>query len=150
MRLGAIWAWVAFSLLGVLMTCLGAGVLHDARLSTRWPTAEGTIVLSQIEPYTDSDGHTHDRANVVYEYVVDGTVYSGTKIAFGKYNVPPERLLSKHPPGAAVSVYYDPDDPAVAVLEPGTSWESYGPLVAGVIFLGVGLGTILWRAVSAG
>lgn len=72
-------------------------------------------------------------------------------VSFGRYSGDPDQVMRRHPAGRPVTVYYDPLHLAVAVLEPGTSWESYGLLIASVVFIAVGIiGVISWYRVSAG
>jgi len=52
--------------------------------------------------------------------------------------------LSKYPVGRKVKVYYNPDDPVIAVLEPGASWESYQAFVLGILILIVDIGVIVY------
>jgi hypothetical protein len=51
-----------------------------------------------------------------------------------------EAIVARYPVGQMVTVYYTPDDPAKAVLEPGLSLKAFFTLSLGLVFLGVGGG----------
>lgn len=71
--------------------------------SSRWPSVEGQIVSSnEYEDYFDT----------TYEYMVDGTKYTGSSST--GYDV-----------GKKVTIYYDPTHPGVSVLSKG-EMEFYG------------------------
>lgn len=65
-------------------------------------------------------------ANVQYAYAVDGIEYSGGSIetldgsTSSRSSV--KKTLRKYAVGTKVPVYYDPEFPNTAVLEPGTSF----------------------------
>jgi hypothetical protein len=93
----------------------------------RWPTAAGTITSSEVE--TETGDHDERRvrlhsAAITYTYEVGGKSYESDQIELGgtrETNRPGEfeRLVARYPMGKRVTVYYDPDDPATATLEPG-------------------------------
>lgn len=49
-----------------------------------------------------------------------------------------QNLVKQYPPGKTIEVYFNPNDPTVAVLRPGTSWFSVYFIFSG-LFLGFGL-----------
>ena len=62
-----------------------------------------------------------------FSYVVDGVTYEGSEAAKLDHR-------DLYFPGDTISVWYDPADPSVALLEPG-DW--YNPLFVTVMSLGV-------------
>ena len=56
-----------------------------------------------------------------YSYDVSGMWYQGDAVQFGPRQVSSKELIfaqaKKYPPGTAITVHYDPDDPATSVLE---------------------------------
>ncbi|MBN1120785.1 MAG: DUF3592 domain-containing protein [Anaerolineae bacterium] len=133
------------------VTSLGIGIfnLQSARGSTSWPTVEGTIKESEVfEYYTDTAMY---QALVSYSYVVDNTRYTGMTVGYevgGSSNPAPQReIVERYPVGSKVTVYYDPNDPQIAVLEPGAKGSIWGPVIRGTLLLFIGL---IGGAVAAG
>jgi hypothetical protein len=84
---------------------------------------------------------------VSYEYQVLGQSYTGAKVAFGvaksyRFRSQAENALAYYPLDSQVTVYYDPSNPAEAVLERKVGDTSKTPFVKSlgviVIFLGLG------------
>ena len=48
-------------------------------------------------------------------------------------------IAARYPKDAKVTVYYRPDKPAVALLEPGVPARAWLVLLAGVVFLAAGV-----------
>jgi hypothetical protein len=139
-------------LFGGVFTVIGGGMLLwgildsiKAAESESWPTVQGAIVTSQVASSTDSDGDTTYYADIVYSYRVSGTVYEGDRVVFGEGSTSDydamQEVADRYPARRTVTVYYNPDDPADAVLEPGFNWWLMLPLGIGVIFALVGIGT---------
>ena len=85
---------------------------------SQWPSTMGTVMMSTIERRSSSDGYS-DYPVVQYSYQVSGQPYQSMKLAPG-----PEvggtgagKVVAKYPPGAQVMVFYNPQNPADAVLE---------------------------------
>ena len=91
-----------------------------ARASGAWPTVPGKVERSRVEKAATQYG-TNYRLALAYRYQVGGRDYEGDRVEFGPRRVDSqdliERLAEKYPAGAQVTVHYDPDDPANAVLE---------------------------------
>jgi hypothetical protein len=109
---------------GVQSVVYGARIIQDARVSLSWPTVRGQVTESTVST-DNSDGFIEYRASVTYEYTVGGQQYVGSRICFLDEIFPdPEPArdrAAQYPVGASVDVFYRPDDPWDAVLEPGAS-----------------------------
>ncbi len=99
-------------------------IAEEAEASKNWPTVEGVITHSELIKSRDSDGKDMYSASVRYEYSVDNKKYSdsGIRVTDSKTNVKSsvKKTLKKYAKGTHVTVYYDPEFPGTAVLEPGT------------------------------
>ncbi len=102
----------AFILFGIFGAAASFGDLRTGLQSVSWPSTEGRIIRS-----VRRRGNTRLKS-VEYEYRVDGVTYAGSRVAFMRipYSEPPYKTYRT---GQAVTVRYDPDDHALAVLEPG-------------------------------
>lgn len=130
-------AWVAY-------TNFSKPMAEEAEATESWPTAPGVITSSEIDQY-DSDGTTMYSAEINYDFTVDDKPYNGNRITINSGNTSTSSIkevkkdLQKYPVGANVTVYYDPELPNNAVLEPGADFLTYlikyGPFV--FVFFGV-------------
>ena len=117
----------------------------DAR---HWPTAEAVVLSSDMTTHFDtSDGVSGGGgptfgAAVTYSYSVDGIGYESDRVSFGSYSSSDsdhaETILARYPVGASVTVHYDPEDPAEAVLEPGYAGGHTIIFIVGGTFVAVG------------
>jgi len=105
--------------------------LRRALASTTWPHAEGEIVGSDVhvDGYHE-DGEAQLRTVIRYRYDVGGQTYHGERVFFGddlalRFAGPGKRRLAAYPIGTRVGVAYDPQQPRVAVLEPGGNVAAY-------------------------
>jgi hypothetical protein len=78
----------------------------------------------------------------MYDFVVEGTTFSGDCVAFGDYgssNPSHARgIVNEYPQGKAVTVYYMQEDPEVSVLEPGVKGQAWFLPLFGLVFFVVG------------
>lgn len=138
-----------FVIIGLVLLFIYFRSLLKVRASQTWPTAPGTVLQSWVRESrsTDSDGGDSYsyHPEVHYQYQVMGTEYQGSKIAFGPKvggRSRAEKTIEKYPAGANVTVYYQPDNPANAVLERSISKVT---LVLGIaMFLGGVFIYLLW------
>ncbi len=100
----------------------------------RYLATTGTVAASRLDVSSDSDGTSYGIA-VRYEYAVGGETYSGDRFAFGEVKTPErdywQGVVDRHPPGAAVTVYYDPERPGESVLH----LEIHGSLWLKLLFM---------------
>lgn len=132
-----------FLVIGGAMAFWGLNILGDARASASWPTAEGRVVSSQVEYSTDSEGGDSYQPEVTYAYTVAGVQYSGHQIKFGENSYSSRRqaeeIAGRYSVGNSVAVYYEPENPQKAILEPGVTAGSYIVFSVGAIFVLVSL-----------
>lgn len=137
--------------LGIIFALVGAAIffffalppLQYSATSKSWPSVPGTITKSEVQVFK-RDGNTHYQPDIAYSYTVEGKKYTASKITVGDgaldNNVSKaKRLQAEYPAGKEVDVYYDPDLPESAVLQPGT--KSGDLMLAGIsaLFFFVGL-----------
>jgi len=140
--------------LGIIFALVGAAIffffalppLQYANSSKSWPTVQGTVTRSEIDVWS-SDGRTHYEPKIAYNYIVDGKKYTSSQIKAGDpapdNNVTnAKRLQAEYPVDSEVTVYYDPELPESAALQPGSNGIDYLPAAMCGIFFFVGLITL--------
>jgi hypothetical protein len=150
---------VVFTIVGYFVAFhFGKPILDNAKASTQWPKVDGVIASSEVAKSKDSDGDTMYSAEVVYKYEVEGRKLESDNVFFGGDYSSSSRsdasgTVNRYPTGKEVEVYYDPDDPSKAVLEPGAKWMSYMVYGIGMVFFVVGLlvviGPLCYLALAA-
>jgi hypothetical protein len=137
---------------------LAADYVRTRRLasaSLRWPTASGRVTHCDVIEEIIEEKTEHDNrpttSKLVHRYQIDlryayrvgkrdfigtevdwnGTMISGLREAA-------EEAAAKYRPGKSVQVYYDPDQPGQAVLEPASRGGALGPLIGAAVCAVVG------------
>ena len=145
LRVEAIFGWCFVGLfvalaLGLASLAYRSSVL--ARRSLAWPTTEGRVKTARATPR----GLSFYQLSITYHYEVGDSSYCSSRIAFGSDLVfgssAARHAMESCPIGEAVTVYYNPRNPRLAVLEPGQAnigpylFNGLAGLVAGVIVAG--------------
>ena len=92
------------------------------RDASDWVATPGVVLSSAVQVRRVA-GQSRKIPAVVYQYVVGGHPYQGFRVRLGeqlgsvRFAGGAERLVQKYPTGAQVVVYFDPENPAEAVLE---------------------------------
>jgi hypothetical protein len=128
-------------LLGTVIGVQQGWPAYRGSRTNRWPHVDGRITESNAQEYVV--GVTHERAhywspNVCYEYTVNGQLFTGTTIAYGR-SYSRQRaieLTGRLHPGTKVTVYYDPNAPSRAVLERGANDVQ-------ILYAGIGAATVV-------
>jgi hypothetical protein len=114
LSLGALAAWFVFR------------DRRRGRSALSWPATQGRIIESRVEEKCLPGDRPNVRfaPRIAYEYVVDGRSYRSERVAFGEvfWSLAPQGAAAKvarYPAGSEVTVYYDSQRPAEAVLERG-------------------------------
>jgi hypothetical protein len=108
--------------------------------SASWPATQGVIVETNLVHAYGMKGMDGYLPGLQYRYTVGGQAYLGTRIDFHTQDhmyTPgyAESWLLKYPPGRTVTVYYDPKDPRITILEPGIKSEQRWIFYLGLMYL---------------
>jgi hypothetical protein len=149
---GTVWilGWSAGTLFFAWMTV--RGIVMQARAAD-FPSTQGTVLDSRVETHHDNEDGTSYTAKARYAYVVHGHRYESGKLRFGMTSggrKASESFVRQHPPGSPVTVFYDPANPALALLEPGVSGIDLFAIIFLTPFLIIMLcsWTVAFRAVA--
>lgn len=100
---------------------IGAGIVRQLLTLSYTPTP-GRITASELKSESDSDGTTY-RAKISFTYTVAGREYQGDRWRFGEWSSgscsAAQAMVNRFPAGSAATVYYDPANPARAILVAG-------------------------------
>ncbi|MFZ3360062.1 MAG: DUF3592 domain-containing protein [Xanthobacteraceae bacterium] len=114
------------------------GLKADA--SKKWPTASGTVTASALEKVPDN--RWRYRAALQYGYRVRGKDYQSSRVFWGGNEGREKHMASvveTYPAGCKVRVYYDPKNPADAVLDPIQNTGSRTAVLYGMAMMTLGL-----------
>lgn len=130
---------LASLLLGPGFLFLGLRAYWISHGSEQWPQTTGTVIYSQVaESFMVEE--RFPLLSLKYEFFVASKRYESNQIYFqtntGESHTYPAKEAWKYPLGKTVTVYYQPEDPQVAVLVPGTSRNVWGLLVPGALMTG--------------
>lgn len=110
-----------------------------------WPSVKGTIISSKVVSESSGTGKSRGttyKAEIEYEYQVDGASYENDRLRIGRISIGfksfPQADVRRHPRGTT-NVYYDPGKPENSVLEPGLHWALCLKPFVGSLFFAVGV-----------
>ena len=136
-------------LTGAFAVWMGGAILKHQDAEKRFQSTQGVVLSSRIESHTTtSDGRTSTTYSpeITYRYEVDGKTYTSSQYAYGMGSTSEygyvSGLVERHPAGKKIPVYYDPDDPAEAILQLEAPAVLYFMLLFLQPFLAVGVGMI--------
>lgn len=101
-------------LLGIILSSQIA-----ASKAKNWQSTTGTILMSMLEARRGNKGHYVNYPVVVYHYRVGGASYESRKVSPGMEwgGTGAGKVVERYPTGSQVTVYYNPENPAEALLE---------------------------------
>lgn len=149
---------IPFVIVALVFVYLAIRASRKASVSRSWPATTGKVLAAGIEPRTGrsgSSGYSTSYYPVVqYEYTVNGQRYLGNRITFGGqvgygWTNMAQNQIANYNPGSSVAVFYDPNEPANAVLErtAGTSGKIYW-FVAILIFVILGVTMVFTSGIN--
>jgi hypothetical protein len=137
-----------FTAAGLLVALFLVSSLRRSLESARWPTVAGRILSSVAEEHRSFGAGGRGQTVTVwspvveYSYRIEGRDYHGSRIAFGADVAGSrdfaEAIAARYPAGSAVTVHYDPGNPAFAVLEPHVAFAWW------TLFLAAGFLAAAW------
>lgn len=108
----------AFFVVGLGMVAIWFVMRKKAQATSSWPSTPGRVIASDVFVYRVQDQTEKETVRVTYDYSVAGTALRGNRISLvGSGSGSTKAKLARYQPGAAVNVYYDPQNPSSAVLE---------------------------------
>ncbi|OKH18760.1 DUF3592 domain-containing protein [[Limnothrix rosea] IAM M-220] len=136
---------------GAALIIFGISFLRDGFASKNWPTTTGEIKAVNIVREFRGSGNTRrvtHHLTLNYSYQVGGISYTNTRYSLGdgstaskRYRERSQAIAEKntYPIGSKIDVYYKPTEPSFAILQPGTNFGTFVPLVLGTFFLPSGI-----------
>ncbi len=125
-------ACIGFALLASLVIF---GIQRHAARQRAWPTVRGRIARSDVQEFQELEHRdsgrdrwrTAYRADIIYNYEIDGVRYTGDVAAGGtrvSSNIESfaRKMADKYPAGTVLDIRYNPDNPAESVLQPAGRW----------------------------
>lgn len=139
-----------------VITALGIAILSwifltfsESQTALKWPQTKGQVVSSSLfikhlPAFVDQnpDPLRWYGADVQYKYTVGGNLYVSHRVSLNSWGVRSPmaalKVMNKYRKQHEVTVYYDPANPAKALLEPGDIGEIAWPLLIGglLVFFG--------------
>lgn len=138
---GAIIGKIIFILIGLIFFITGIINIIRGFSSKNWPSVQGKVVSSDIQIQRNTSRGPNYTPAILFEYFINGTRYFSNKISFGGTSsrlISIQKTLIKYPTGSNVLVYYNPQKPQIAVLEPGITFSTIIFLLVGIILTIVG------------
>ncbi len=137
---------IVMILLGLLCIWQGWKNYKLARASHSWIQVPGTITHVKLRKLHDPERNADYEALITYSYAVGKLEFSSSTIAIGKESVELSAKGSlfvheRFPLHSWVQVYYDPANPAQAVLEPGKEGN-------GVLVIAIGIGLVVYGGIQ--
>ena len=144
--------WFIFTILILCGVTVGAAVtgfdyLKTAFDSPNWNTTTGKITTSYVDKTGSENTGFSYTAKIEYSYIVDDRRYESDRIGFGEpvqeNSTDAFAIIEPYEVGESVTVYYDPDDVAYAVIEPGPTFDIIWLCGVGLIFFLFALAVIV-------
>lgn len=132
------------------------GVVLKQSSASSWPTTTARIVTSRIVVESDiarNVGNDLPHADIAFQYSVDGVTHQSTELWFDSEPAGTladmQTLVAEYPKGRTIEVFYNPNDPSQAVVNP----QKNAMLAKVSVGFGIGsllIGTfVLWGGLAA-
>jgi Protein of unknown function (DUF3592) len=113
---------VVLAALGVFLVARSRRAAASRHTAAAWPHTSGTVLSTSVQVRRTGNSRWEVPV-VIYSYQVDGHPYQSYRVRVGdeigrtRIAGDAQRTLARYAAGAAVTVFYDPTDPANAALE---------------------------------
>lgn len=132
---------VLFAVVLVIDGIVARGIVQQKR-TEQFVAVPATILRSEVKVHRGSKSTSY-RAEIDYRYTVNGQTYNGSRLRFTSDNdgqSGARALVKQHPVGSQAEAYYDPADPARAVLFRGLTGMDIFPILFLLPFNAMALG----------
>ncbi len=127
----------AFIAVGLMITAFGWRAFQKGKSTKEWPSVTG--IISETRMASDENDLLPD---IRFSYTVDNRHFEG-RLEFPPGTMPmpgfAANQIEKYPLGSEVMVYYNPQQPDQATLEPGRARDDWLLLAVGIGFTAIGL-----------
>jgi len=145
-----VWAHGAiFVVIGLALSWAAFLDHRKAQAALGWPATQGKVLASSVRE-VGGDLTTY-KPDILYEYHAHGLHHSAKVWRFGVFSnsskSKAEAIIAEYPYGRDITVFFNPQNPADAVLVPGeVTWVAR--FVIGLVFAVIGLFSC-WVGISA-
>lgn len=145
----------AIAALGLFFAVFGVYFIFYGFGARSWPSTEGEVMSARVRVNILTGGTASGRSHrefdrtyypeITYRWTVDGQVHTGSRWSLGEshpdYRERQEAAAAAadYRTGAPIEVFYDPDDPASAVLDRSLQGGAFVPLPLGLLMLAGGV-----------
>lgn len=106
--------------IGMFVLLFGA-YREQERAAAEYRQTEGTVVTAELRRQTRKGKADHWFVDRTYRYEVDGRAFESKRSSHTSTSYASregaQRVVDANPPGSKITVWYDPADPSVAVLD---------------------------------
>lgn len=136
--------WISlFLMLGMplwLFSHFFAEAQHQHHVISTYQPVQAKVLSSQVKPWEGSHHEIHYDADIKYQYDVNGTVFQSDRLAplitWGSQEWA-DSMVQRYKVGERCDAFYNPDNPAEAVLLRGYTFDPYKDMLDGAfIFTG--------------
>jgi hypothetical protein len=116
---------VPFAIVAVVFVVIALRSQVVVRASGRWETTYAQVIYASVEARRSRSGtgtSTTYYPNVIYQYQVNGQMYQGNRvtlgssIGLGSYSAV-QKTVDQYAIGSTIPIFYNPVNPAEAVIE---------------------------------
>ncbi len=138
-------------LMGLFFIALTVQPIARSWFPPAWAETTAVVTIAEKNIAPGSDNATRPSYRFEYRYTVDGQTYTGNRYSLKYASGSSNPKVEKFSPGETISVFYNPDNPALAVVETGTaSTFTYFLAFLGLILLVMATGLTFWGSLDAG
>jgi hypothetical protein len=131
---------------GLVILALSTIATLKSISSKEWLTTGGKIIHSTIYNYRETnEANSTYRPDIAFEYGVDGEkfisdrLYYGVKIMSSGNWAKSRKLIEKYPVDKEIIVFYNPNNPKEAVIEPGIHLDLGALFISSICLVALGL-----------
>jgi Protein of unknown function (DUF3592) len=122
-------------IIGLVLTVVFLGIVEKTATdvfhqheAVSFPTTTGKVYHSAVTVTHGSKGSTSYHINILYDYVVDGQTFHGSRFRYSLFSPSSAQAyaaVSAHPVGSEVTVHYRADNPSDSLLSPGVIGQDF-------------------------
>lgn len=138
-------------LMGILFIAFTVQPIVRSWFPPAWVETSAVVIIAEKSAYSGGNGAIHPSYRFEYRYTVDGQTYTGNRYSLKDAGDGANPAVEKFSPNETIAIFYNPNNPALAVVETGTaSIFTYFLAFLGIILLVMATGLTFWGSLEAG